>query len=186
MKLDKFSTRVDEASSKVAELTESIKTLEAEIAEIDKGQAEATALRTKEHEEFSVVSKDYKDSATAVAKAIEVLQSFYSGASLMQIKTTTKLQSQTKVHSEGNGDAANVIIGVLEVAQEAFTSLLAEAEAVESEAQSTYDKMTTDNKIAKASKSAEAKAKASQVKSMTSSLEMAKEDQASTSKELDA
>merc|ERR1719265_2340304 len=117
MKLDKFSTRVDEASSKVSELTEAIKTLEAEIAEIDKGQAEATALRTKEHEEFSVVSKDYKDSATAVAKAIEVLQSFYSGASLMQIKSTTKLQSQTKVHAEGNGDAANVIIGVLEVAQ---------------------------------------------------------------------
>jgi chromosome segregation ATPase len=186
MKLDKFSTRVDEASSKVSELTESIKTLEAEIAEIDKGQAEATALRTKEHEEFSVVSKDYKDSATAVAKAIEVLQSFYSGASLMQIKSTTKLQSQTKVHAEGNGDAANVIIGVLEVAQEDFTSLLAEAEAVESEAQSTFDKMTTENKIAKASKGAEAKAKASELKSVSNSLEMSKEDQAATSKELDA
>merc|ERR1719482_2072835 len=105
MKLDKFSTRVDEADSKVAELTEAIKTLEAEIAEIDKGQAEATAIRTKENEEFSRVSKDYKDSATAVAKAIEVLQSFYSGASLMQIKSSIKLQSQTKAHAKGNGDA---------------------------------------------------------------------------------
>jgi len=186
MKLDKFSTRVDEASSKIAELTEAIKTLEAEIAEIDKGQAEATAIRTKENEEFSRVSKDYKDSATAVAKAIEVLQSFYSGASLMQIKSSIKLQSQTKAHAKGNGDAANVIIGVLEVAQEDFTSLLAEAEAVESEAQTTYDKMTTENKIAKASKGAEAKAKASELKSMQSSLEMSKEDQAATSKELDA
>merc|ERR1719159_149195 len=186
MKLDKFSTRVDEASSKIAELTEAIKTLEAEIAEIDKGQAEATAIRTKENEEFARVSKDYKDSATAVAKAIEVLQSFYSGASLMQIKSSIKLQSQTKAHAKGNGDAANVIIGVLEVAQEDFTSLLAEAEAVESEAQTTYDKMTTENKVAKASKSAEAKGKASEVKSVTNSLEMAKEDQASTSKELDA
>merc|ERR1719191_2139924 len=186
MKLDKFSTRVDEASSKISELTEAIKTLEAEVAEIDKGQAEATALRTSEHEEFSRVSKDYKDSATAVAKAIEVLQSFYSGAALVQIKSSTKLQSQTKTHAKGNGDAANVIIGVLEVAQEDFTSLLAEAEAVESEAQTTYDKMTTENKIAKAAKGAEAKAKASEVKSVKNSLEMAKEDQASTSKELDA
>merc|ERR1719159_1271500 len=42
MKLDKFTTRVDEAESKTEELTEAIKTLEAEIAEIDKGQAEAT------------------------------------------------------------------------------------------------------------------------------------------------
>jgi chromosome segregation ATPase len=186
MKLDKFSTRVDEGESKIAELTESIKTLEAEIAEIDKGQAEATAIRTKENEEFSKVSKDYKDSATAVAKAIEVLQSFYSGAALVQIKSTTMLQSQVKAHAKGNGDAANVIIGVLEVAQEDFTSLLAESEAVESESQTTYDKMTTENKIAKASKSAEAKAKASELKSVGSSLEMSKEDQASTSKELDA
>merc|ERR1719217_969731 len=186
MKLDKFTARVDESSSKVETLTEQIKTLEAEVAEIDKAQAEATKIRTKEHEEFSSVSKDYKDSATAVAKAIEVLQSFYSGAALVQIKSTTKLQSQSKVHARGNGDAANVIIGVLEVAQEDFTSLLAEAEAIESEAQTTYDKMTTENKIAKASKTAEAKAKASELKSMQSSLEMSKEDQAATSKELDA
>merc|ERR1719262_894688 len=68
MKLDKFSTRVDESSSKVETLTEEIKTLEAEVAEIDKAQAEATKIRTSEHEDFSAVSKDYKDSATAVAK----------------------------------------------------------------------------------------------------------------------
>merc|ERR1719387_2274905 len=188
MKLDKFSTRVDEASSKVETLTEEIKTLEAEVAEIDKATAEATKIRTSENEEFMKVSKDYKDSATAVAKAIEVLQSFYSGAALVQIKSLTSLQSKVKVHAKtkGNGDAASVIIGVLEVAQEDFTSLLAEAEAVETEAQATYDKMTTENKIAKAAKGAEAKAKASEVKSVTSTLEMAKEDTASTSKELDA
>merc|ERR1719159_1135531 len=185
MKLDKFSTRVDEASSKIAELTEAIKTLEAEIAEIDKGQAEATALRTAENAEFSKVSKDYKDSATAVAQAIEVLQSFYGG-SFIQLKSSTTLKSKMKAKDSKQGDAAGVIIGILETAQEDFTSLLAESEAVESEAQSTYDKMTTENKIAKASKQAEAKAKQSEVKSVTSSLEMSKEDQASTSKELDA
>merc|ERR1719387_97612 len=80
MKLDKFTTRVDEAESKVAELTESIKKLEAEVAEIDKAQAEATKIRTSENAEFKKVSKDYKDSAAAVAKAIEVLQNFYQGA----------------------------------------------------------------------------------------------------------
>merc|ERR1719265_601990 len=120
MKLDKFTTRVDESSSKVETLTEAIKTLEAEVAEIDKATAEATKIRTTEHEEFSRVSKDYKDSATAVAKAIEVLQSFYSGAALLQIKSSTALQTKSKTHAEGNGDAANVIIGVLEVAQEDF------------------------------------------------------------------
>merc|ERR1719335_1524501 len=186
MKLDKFTARVDEATSKVAELTEAIKTLEAEVAEIDKAQAEATKIRTSENAEFKKVSKDYKDSAAAVAKAIEVLQSFYGGAALIQLKSSTTLKSKTKAKDAKQGDAAGVIISILETAQEDFTSLLAESEAVESEAQSTYDKMTTENKIAKASKMAEAKAKQSQVKTVASSLEMAKEDTASTQKELDA
>merc|ERR1719159_1385421 len=94
--------------------------------------------------------------------------------------------SKAKAKDSKQGDAAGVIIGILEVAQEDFTSLLAESEATESEAQSTYDKMTTENKIAKATKQAEAKGKQSEVKSVTSSLEMSKEDQASTQKELDA
>merc|ERR1719265_2530104 len=135
MKLDKFTARVDEAESKLAELTEAIKTLEAEVAEIDKATAEATAIRTKENEVFSKVSKEYKDSATAVAQAIEVLQNFYSGAALIQLKSQTRMQSKMKAKARStdsgvNDGAAGVIIGVLETAQDDFTSLLAEAEAV--------------------------------------------------------
>merc|ERR1719182_1210483 len=134
------------------------------------------------------VSKDYKDSAAAVAQAIEVLQSFYSGASFVQLKSQTSLKSKSRAKSfeSGNGDAAGVIIGVLESAQEDFTSLLAETEATESEAQKAFDTMATENKIAKATKMAEAKAKESEKKRTSSSLEMSKEDQASTGKELDA
>merc|ERR1719387_2749009 len=189
MKLDKFTARVDEAESQLATLKESIKTLEKEVAEIDKATAEATAIRTKEHEEFAKVSKDYKDSATAVAQAIEVLQNFYQGAALVQIKSSTQLKSHMKAGArdeKNQGDAAGVIIGVLEVAQEDFTSLLAETEATEQEAQAAYDKMATENKIAKASKTAEAKGKESQVKAMANQLSMSKEDRATTSKELDA
>jgi chromosome segregation ATPase len=190
MKLSKFTSRVDVASSKISELTGAIKQLQAEVGEIDKANAEATSLRTSEAAEAAKVSKDYKDSATAVAQAIEVLQNFYNGASFVQVSMQTRVQSKSKAKARdmeaGNGGAAAVIIGVLEQAQEDFTNLLAETEAAESEAQSAYDKMMTENKIAKASKSAEAKAKESEVKGTTSSLQMAKEDQASTGKELDA
>lgn len=190
MKLAKFSSRVDTASSKVGELTATIKTLQSEVGEIDKAVAEATSLRTSEHEEFMKVSKDYKDSATAVAQAIEVLQNFYSGASFVQLKMQTQSKSKAKAKARsvesGTSDAASVIIGVLESAQEDFTSLLAETEATESEAESAFNKMMTENKIAKATKQAEAKAKESEVKGATSSLQMSKEDQASTGKELDA
>merc|ERR1719159_543261 len=155
MKLAKFSSRVDTATSKVAELTTAIKTLQAEVGEIDKAVAEATSLRTTEHEEFEKVAKDYKDSATAVAQAIEVLQNFYNGASFVQLKMQTSSKSKSKMRNmdSGNGDAAAVIIGVLETAQEDFTNLLAETEAAESESQAAYDKLMTENKVAKATKS---------------------------------
>merc|ERR550514_167522 len=95
MTLDKLQSRIDGATSTIAENTESIKTLEAEIAEIDKAQAEATAIRKKENEEYLVASKDFKDSAEAVAKAIEVLKNFYEG-SFIQVSATTRQMSQSK------------------------------------------------------------------------------------------
>merc|ERR1719191_117237 len=50
MKLAKFTSRVDKAEAKTAELTTAIKTLQKEVGEIDKATAEATAIRTKENE----------------------------------------------------------------------------------------------------------------------------------------
>merc|ERR1719465_231454 len=74
MTLDKLSSRIDGASSTIAELTEGIKTLESEIASIDKAQAEAAEIRTTENTDYLKASSDFKASAEAVAKAIEVLK----------------------------------------------------------------------------------------------------------------
>merc|ERR1719465_6030 len=130
MTLDKLQARIDGATSTVAENTESIKTLEAEVAEIDKAQAEATALRTKEHEEYQVASKDFKDSAEAVAKAIEVLKNFYEG-SFIQLSAATHLKSKQPELGGAKSDIAHTIISVLEMSEEDFTTLLAETEATE-------------------------------------------------------
>lgn len=189
-KLDKFTSRVDEAEAKIAELQQGIKSLEGEVTEIDKATSEATKIRLEEHDEFVKVAKDYKDSAAAVAQAIEVLQDYYNGASFVQLKMQTSSRSKTKARARssesGGGDAAAVIIGVLEAAQEDFTNLLAEAEAAETEAQAAFDKMATENKISKATKQTETNSLSSEMKSLQASLEMSKEDQASTQKELDS
>merc|ERR1719161_3112914 len=44
-KVDEYQSRMDKASTTIAELTEDVKTLEAEVAQIDKSQAEATKVR---------------------------------------------------------------------------------------------------------------------------------------------
>merc|ERR1719395_389038 len=183
--MDKLQARIDGATSTIAENTESIKTLEAEIAEIDKAQAEATSIRNTEKEDYLVASKDFKDSAEAVAKAIEVLKNFYEG-SFIQLTAKTNLKSKQPEFGGAKSDIAHTIISVLEMSEEDFTTLLAETEATEDEAAKAYATLTDENKISKASKETEAKGKASEIKSLTVQLGHSEEDHASTSSELDA
>merc|ERR1719191_2326339 len=183
--LDKLGARIDGASSTIAELSEAIKTLEAEVAAIDKAQAEATELRTSENADYLKASKDFKDSAEAVAKAIEVLKNFYEG-SFMQVSSKTTQKSKQPEFGGAKSDTASTIISVLEMSEEDFTTLLAETEATEDEAAKAYEKLTDENKISKATKETDAKGKASEVKSLKVQLEHSSEDHASVSKELDA
>merc|ERR1719399_2711746 len=130
-------------------------------------------------------SKDFKDSAEAVAKAIEVLKNFYEG-SFMQVASKTSKKSVQPEFGSAKSDTASTIISVLEMSEEDFTSLLAECEATEDEAAKAYETLTQENKVSKASKETESKAKASEIKSLTVQLEHSKEDDASVSAELDA
>merc|ERR1719465_128894 len=84
-KLDKTVARISKAEAGKAKLLEEIKMLESEISEMDAGQAEATKVRQEEHAEYLKASKDFKDSAAAVAKAIDVLSDYYSSAAFVQV-----------------------------------------------------------------------------------------------------
>merc|ERR1719395_178118 len=154
--------------------------LESEISEMDAGQAEATKVRQEEHAEYSKASKDFKDSAAAVAKAIDVLNEYYSSASFIQVST-----SQPELGG-ANSDVGSTITSVLEVAESDFTKLLAEAEADESSAQSAYDKLTQENAVTKATKQGDVKGKTSEVKQLEVALGNYKENKATTTEELDA
>jgi len=185
MTLDKLQSRIDGATSTIAENTEAISSLEGEVAEIDSSQAEATKIRNQEHSDYAKASKDFRDSAEAVAKAIEVLKNFYEGA-LIQVSNTVSLKSKQPDFGSAKGDTAHTIISVLEMSEEDFTTLLAEAEATEDEAAKAFAKLSDENKVSRAAKTTESKGKASEVKSLTVQLSHHKEDHGSVSSELDA
>merc|ERR1719355_435224 len=92
--IDKLTTRIDGATATIAELTEAVKTLEAEIADIDSSQAEATKIRTAEKTDNTAAIKDFRDSANAVVAAMGVLKSFYEGGALIQTKAVSKRSSR--------------------------------------------------------------------------------------------
>jgi len=178
-KLDKMNARISKAVAAKAKLTEDIKVLEEQVAEIDAADAEATKIRGEEHEEYLKSSKDFKDSAEAVAKAISVLTEYYSSASFVQTKEAPEFASN-------KGDIASTITSMLEVAESDLSKLLAETEAAESSAVTAYEELTQENKVSKATKMADAKSKAQEVKSTDVALSNYKEDKTSLTSELDA
>jgi len=185
MKLDKYSARIDSARTAIAELEEAIKTLQGEVAEMDAAQAEASKIRTEENADFLKASKDYSDSAKAVAAATQVLKSYYEG-SFIQLAAKTNLKSKQPSFGGASSDVGGTIISVLEVAESDFTKLLAEAETDEESAAAAYQKMVDENKVTKASKEAEAKGKQSEIRSLSTNLQNYNEDKASVGEELDA
>merc|ERR1719502_164696 len=168
--IEKLQTRIDGATATIAELTEAVKTLEAEIADIDAAQAEATKIRTKENTDNMAAIKDLRQSADAVVAAMGVLKSFYEGGALIQTSAKVRTVSKRPEFGGAKSDTGSSIISVLEVAEPDFTSLLAETETEEDAAADAYKKLTDENKVSKATKETDAKAKASEIKSLEVSL----------------
>jgi septal ring factor EnvC (AmiA/AmiB activator) len=174
--VEKYQTRLDKAKAGIAALKQETAELQKEISGIDKAVAEATKIRTAEKADNTKAASDFKESAEAVTRAIEVLREFYSGASFVQ----------QPEFADANSDSANVIIAVLETAQSDFSRLLAETETSESEAQEAYEALMQDSAVSKAKKEASVKGKTSEIKSLEVSVQNTSSDLETASKELDA
>lgn len=186
-KINKYQSRLDTASATIGELTEAVKTLESEIGEIDTSMAEATKIRTTENVDNTKAIKEFGESADAVTRAMGVLKSYYEGA-LIQTNTQTNAQTKSKQPSFGSAksDTGSSIISVLEVAESDFTRLLAETETAEDAGAAAFKKLSDENKVSRAAKVADVKAKQSEMKSLEVTVSNSKEDHASVSAELAA
>merc|ERR1719482_951898 len=180
-KLDKVNARLEKAESSIATLTEEITTLSKDVAESDAAVAKATKIRNEEKSVFMAVSKDLTECQEAVAAATEVLREYYEGASLIQ--TSQKAKSETDEDAEGDGSG---ILGMLEVAESDFATGLAEAKTVEETAQTEYDKLISESKMLKATKTMEIKGKQSEVASLKTSVSDLGSDKEGLTGELDA
>merc|ERR1719359_2363310 len=115
-KVDMHSVRIEKGAAAKAKLESQIKALQEEIADIDSGNSEATALRQKEHGEYTKASAEYKQSADAVANAIQVLQEYYSSGAFVQAKVQAGPE-----FGGAKSDIGTTIVEMLEVAESDFT-----------------------------------------------------------------
>jgi len=179
--VDQHSVRIEKSTAAKAKLGEQIKQLQEGTAEIDQANAAASELRQKEKADYTKASAEFRQSAEAVANAMQVLQEYYASGSFLQLGS-----KQAPELGGAKTDIASTILEMLEVAEADFTRLLAEAEAAETAAVSAYEKLSQDNKVSRAAKKAEQKGKEAEAKSLEMGLLNYKDDHASASKELDA
>merc|ERR1719331_3414787 len=163
--VDDLNTSIDQATSKIAKLSEDIATLQNELAQIAAAQKEATELREKEKE----------GGLEGVGMALQVLRDYYAE------KEEALLQESKHEKSSG---AASGIIGMLEVVESDFSKLLAEGSADEEQAQKAYDEMTQENKVTTATKETEVKYKTKDKKETENLLVELKTDLGSSEEEL--
>jgi len=182
MRADDLKAKIDSSESAKATMSEKIKDLQGEIAEIDQADGEATKIRTEESKTNKKATKDFKDGAAAVEEAIRVLKEYYASVppSLIQTKSGAPAFAQTK------GDAANAIVGFLETSAEDFSRMATQTETDEAEAAASFTKTIKDNKASKASKTDEVQSAESEIKVLGVTLEGDHEDLKMVNKELDA
>lgn len=176
-KLAKVSARIEKAEASIATLMEQVAVLSQQIAEIDAAMSEATVMRQEEKAQFQATERDASASQEACASAIEVLREYYESAALTQVAAHVSRSAG----SDGSG-----IIGLLEVAESDFATMLAEARTIEDAAASDFTKLAADSKLAKATKETDVKAKESELKTLKTTVATYSEDKTTLSAELEA
>merc|ERR1719235_2467001 len=151
------TANIDEAKSKIAQLTEEIDVLGTEIADLRKGLFEATELRAAEKADNEKTIGDSEAGLEAVKDAIAVLKEFYENAFVETgftpagadrdgntVKDLAPAGQEGTYH--GNQDAAKGIFGLLEVIQSDFERTIEKTDKEETEAQEEFEAYEKETK----------------------------------------
>jgi len=166
----KLSTQVDANNAKSAKLKEEVATLQSELANLARAQAEMDKLRAEEKSAFDTNSAEMKKGVEGVQLALKVLNDYYA---------------KDKSHASADG-AGSGITGLLEVCESDFSKGLAEMISTEETAANEYDVESKENAITKATKEQDAKYKTKEAKGLDKSTAEANADKSGEQEELDA
>lgn len=146
--IEKLTTKIDQASARSAQLKSETRALQAELAKLMQEQAGMDRIRQEENSDYKVAKADLELGLGGVRKALDVLRSYYgSGAALIQDGVE---QPGVPQHQQSSG-AGGSIINILEVVESDFADNLSKVESEEADSADEYEKVSQENRIAKAS-----------------------------------
>merc|ERR1719163_2079397 len=188
--VNRLTARSDMLHSQIAQLTSELEELSDQISELNLALKEATEDRAAEKAANDKAIADAKGAIPAVRSALKVLKDFYAKAS-----SATALVQQPSPAGDapgswdkpytGMGGSSTGVLGMLEVILADFVRLEQETSSSEAEAQSAFDKFSSDSQADIDSKTATSKEKEALKLSKTRDLTDTGKDLKSTQKELD-
>jgi len=149
--IEKITTRLEQAAAKSAKLKEEVATLESELSNLAKAQAEMDKLRGEEKAAFEETEAELKKGINGLKAALKVLNEYYA--------------KEDKDHESADG-AASGIISLLEVCEADFSKNLAEITSDEETAVAAYEKETKENEIEKTEKGKSVEYKSKEAKEL--------------------
>merc|ERR1719379_2598406 len=180
----------EELTAKIAKLTNKIAELSDSVSEIDAAVAEATALRSSEKVKNAKTIEDAKVAQVAVAKALTVLQEFYTKAAaataFAQQDPASDAPATFSKPYTGMGGSNTGVVGMLEVIQGDFARLESETTTSESAADEEFTRFSDDSSQDKAVKSMDLDNKDKDKTTAEADLITTKKDLEGTQVELDA
>jgi len=177
--LASLTSKIDTASAKSAKLKEQVKALQADLAEMESSQAEATKIRQETNAAYVTAKKDLELGLTGVRQAISVLTEYYSSAAFLQ-------QPAAPVSYSKSSGAGKSILDILDQVESDFATNLATEEAEEAAAAAAYEKGTQEYEISKAMKSQDVKYLTQEYIGVDKTISELSSDKESTSTELSA
>merc|ERR550537_693177 len=104
--IEKLTAKIDSETAASAKLKEEVKVLQAEIADLEKSQAEMDKIREEENTQYKSDKEEMEQGLEGIKLALKVLREYYGGEA---------------AHGAGGG-----IISMLEVIESDFTKGLEE------------------------------------------------------------
>jgi len=178
----KLSNHIERNTARSTSLKEEVTTLEAELAELAKTQADMDKIRAEENANFKVAKADLDAGLGGVRKALGVLRDYYGGAAAMLQEDQPAPPQQ---HSKSSG-AGGSIISILEVCESDFATNLAKEESEEADSAENYEKTTQENKVSRETKSQDAKYKGKEATGLDKETSELSSDRETENSELSA
>jgi len=145
--VEKLSAEIQKLAGEIADMGQEVVTLSKEQAELTQAMADATQIRQKEKAENEETIADAKGGSSAIARALQILQEFYSSQSAFLQKG-----KQVPEMAEYTGMSGGGVIGMLEVIQTDFMRLEADTTAAEAQAAKEYDSFMSESETSKKKK----------------------------------